>query len=641
MTNRMPRGLTPILLLAAALCAPTTRTHAQLNAVDFGSDRWQMVSATIDTRLDRTCLSGAAVLPDVVFENGVIEVDLLTTGARSYPGIIFRMQSGTDYERFYIRPHRSGLYPDAMQYTPVINGVAGWQLYNGDGYTAAAEILKGEWTHVKLEVHGSQARVFLGDGSEPALTVHHLEHGASSGMIGVYGPNDETACFANFTYRADDDLVFEDPPTAITPPGTITDWEVSRPHKAETVDRDQYPGFYAIFFAEWQKVSPKPSGLVDVAKYVARSEGGPDLVMARTTVRSDRRQQVTFSFGYSDEIDLFLNGHKVFAGNSSYQYRDPSFLGIVGLHDAVRLTLEPGLNEIALMVTETFGGWGFMGAIDGEIGPTVAAHHRMTKAWETPDEFLTPESVLYDPERDVLYVTSFDAQFTATPDFTGYISKVGLDGEIQELEWITDLNAPTGMSIYDDKLYVLERGYLTEIDIARGELRERYPIPGSDFVNDLIIDHRGNIYITDTSPSSHADSRIYRFRDGEFEVWYGGDEINRANGIFLHDNTLLVGNTGDGILKGIDLDTKVMADIVGLGAGVLDGIRVDNEGNYLVSHWEGQVYLVSPSGEVVEVLDTMEQRLNAADFEFIPESNLLIIPTFLGNRVVAYRLEAQ
>jgi sugar lactone lactonase YvrE len=641
MTNPMPRGLTPIMLLAVALSAPANPTYAQLNAVDFHSDRWQMVDATVDARLDRTCLSGAAVLPDVVFENGVIEVDLLTSGARSYPGIIFRMQSGSDYERFYVRPHRSGLYPDALQYTPVINGVAGWQLYHGEGYTAGAEIPENEWTHVKLEVHGSQARVFLGDVSEPALTVHHLEHGTSRGSIGVYGPNNETACFANFTYRADDDLVFDDPPIQTTPPGTITDWEVSRPYKAAMVDRDQYPGFYAIFFAAWQQATPKPSGLVDVAKHTARSEGGPDLVLGRTTVRSDRNQNVTFSFGYSDEVDLFLNGRKVFSGNSAYQYRDPSFLGIVGLHDAITLPLNKGLNEIALMVTESFGGWGFMGALDGDVGQPVTAHHRMTKAWETPDDFLTPESVLYDPARDVLYVSSFDAQFAATPDFTGYISRVGLDGEIHELKWITGLDAPTGMSIYDDKLYVLERGYLTEIDIDRGELRARHAIPGADFVNDLIIDSEGNIYITDTSPSSRAESRIYRFKDGEFEVWYGGDEINRANGIFLHDNKLLVGNTGDGILKGIDLDTKIVEDIVGLGAGVLDGIRVDQRGNYLVSHWEGQVYVVSPSGDVVEVLDTMGQQLNTADFELVLERNLLIIPTFLGNRVVAYQLENQ
>ena len=30
--------------------------------------------------------------------------------------------------------------------------------------------------------------------------------------------------------------------------------------------------------------------------------------------------------------------------------------------------------------------------------------------------------------------------------------------------------------------------------------------------------------------------------------------------------------------------------------------------------------------------------MNCADFEFIPERSLLIIPTFLGDRVVAYEL---
>jgi sugar lactone lactonase YvrE len=641
MINRMPRGLASAILPAAAFCILTTPITAQLHAVDFASDRWQLVDATIHSRLGRTCLSGAALLPDVVFEDGVIAVDLLTTGARSYPGLIFRMQSGSDYERFYIRPHRAGLYPDALQYTPVINGIAGWQLYNGEGYTAGAEIPENQWIHLKLEVHGSQARVYLDDAPEPALAIHHLEHGASSGTVGVYGPNDETACFANFTYRPDDTLVFPDPPAVTAPPGVITDWEVSRSYKAQQVNRNQYPGFYAIFGADWQRVTTDPAGRVDIAKRTPRTQGGPDLVLARTTVSSERNQAVTLSFGYSDEVDLFLNGHKVFSGNSSYQYRDPSFLGIMGLHDAVVLPLKKGLNEIFLMVTETFGGWGFMAAVQGEVGQPLAAHDRLTKVWETPPDFLTPESVLYDPDRDVLYVTSFDAQFGATPEFTGYISKLGVDGQIQELRWITDLNAPTGMGVANDKLYVLERGYLTEIDIDRGELLQRHAIPGSDFVNDLVVDRDGSIYITDTSPSSPADSRIYRFKDGAFDIWYGGDEIDRANGIFLHGNALLVGNTGDGTLKGIDLSTKKVTNIVTLGAGVLDGIRLDNAGNYVVSHWEGLTYLISPAGEVVELLDLTEQRLNTAGLEFIREQNLLVIPTYLGNRVVAYRLEAQ
>ena len=77
-----------------------------------------------------------------------------------------------------------------------------------------------------------------------------------------------------------------------------------------------------------------------------------------------------------------------------------------------------------------------------------------------------------------------------------------------------------------------------------------------------------------------------------------------------------------------------------LGAEVNDGIRVDNEGNYLASHWEGQVYRISPSGGVVELLDTSDQGRNCADFEFLKDGNVLVIPTFLGNTVAAYRLQS-
>jgi len=66
---------------------------------------------------------------------------------------------------------------------------------------------------------------------------------------------------------------------------------------------------------------------------------------------------------------------------------------------------------------------------------------------------------------------------------------------------------------------------------------------------------------------------------------------------------------------------------------------VDRQGNYLVSHWEGQVYRISPDGEVVELLDALPLGWNTADFEYLPEENLLLIPTFMDNRVRAVRLE--
>ena len=610
----------------------------QAGTIPFDSPRWNLIDADIVQHLGRESLMGAALLNDAELENGVIEFDIAVSGARSYPGVVFRLQSETDYERLYVRPHRAGLYPDAVQYMPVINGSETWQLYSGDGYTAFAELPENEWIHLRLEVSGRQARLFLGGGDEPVLEVHDLKHGVSNGALGLIGPKNDSAYFSNFRYRPDDSLVFDDPAAVETLPGTLMDWQVSVAIPAARVNRDAYPGFYAILGAGWEPMTPEPSGLVNISRLRARNGQEPDLVLARTTVRSDERQNVELTFGYSDEVDLFLNGHKVFSGNSAYRFRDPSFLGVVGSFDTAHLTLQKGLNEIFMMVTESFGGWGFKARIEGDVGEPIKEHGRTSKVWETEQVFLTPESVLYDPDRDVLYVSNFDMRFAASEEFTGYISKVSLDGEIIELKWVAGLNAPTGMGIWEGKLYTTERGFLTEIDIASGEILQRHSIDGSDFLNDLVIGPDGSIYMSDTRPSSHLDSRIYRFKGGEVEVWLDTDEIYRANGLWIHDGELIVGNTGDGILKAVDLEHKTVRDIACFGAGVLDGIRVDNQGNLLVSHWEGQVYVVSPAGEIVEVLDTLPEQINAADFEYIREHNLLLIPTFVENRVMAYRL---
>ena len=115
-------------------------------------------------------------------------------------------------------------------------------------------------------------------------------------------------------------------------------------------------------------------------------------------------------------------------------------------------------------------------------------------------------------------------------------------------------------------------------------------------------------------------------------------DIVAPEALELHDDELLVGNTGDGKLKAVNLTDKSIRTVTSLGVGVVDGIRVDNRGNYLVSHWEGQTYVISLSGDVIEIIHTLYDGVNSADFEYIRERNLLIIPTFADNRVMAYRV---
>ena len=67
-----------------------------------------------------------------------------------------------------MRPHKSGK-PDALQYTPVFNGLSAWQLYYGDGCTNA-------WRFSTTRYLGNfQTRVFLFLGLSPVVSILMLE----------------------------------------------------------------------------------------------------------------------------------------------------------------------------------------------------------------------------------------------------------------------------------------------------------------------------------------------------------------------------------------------------------------------------------------------------------------------------------
>jgi sugar lactone lactonase YvrE len=619
--------VTLALVLCSSLAPDASGAETPDGVVAFDSGRWVLAGAVTTEHLGRPALEGFAYLEDVDLASGVIEVDVAVTGARSYPGIVFRMQSPGEYERFYIRPHRAGLYPDALQYVPVFHGIAGWQLYNGPGFTAGAAIPTNTWVPLRIEFSGAQARVWVGDAEEPSLVVPRLVRGESTGTVGLSGPRDGTAYFSRFRYRADDGLDFPPVVEPETPPGTITAWQISGPYRLGAIDMERYPAAENAEGISWRDVAADPSGLVDVARATGRIGPGPDCIVARTLLHEASETVREIRFGYSDAVTLFLNGELRFAGNSAYRQRDPSFLGIVGLHDAVYLPLRKGDNELLLMVAESFGGWGFM-ARDGRA---VFLAEGVRRAWETADGLETPETVLHDPRRDVLYVSNFDAM-NVGPAPTQSIAKLSMDGEVLASKWVEELVNPSGMAIFDDRLFVVERTSVAEIEIETGEVVERYAVRGGRFLNDIAVDAGGRIYVSDSGTGT-----IFRLADGDAEAWVA-DGIDRPNGLLVDGERLIVGNNGDGTLKSVDLADGTVRTIARFGPGVIDGIELDGNGDYLVSQVEGKLYRVDGSGKLDKLVDTTGPGDSIANFDYVPGRGLVIVPTFTGNRVIAYRL---
>ncbi len=351
-------------------------------AINFDSENWliddpQAEIMTYQNQKSLYLTRGNAILKNVEFENGTIEVDFNASGARGFGGIIFRYQSKDNYELFYLRPHKTRL-PDAFQYTPVFNGLSAWQLYSNDGYTASAEIPYNRWVHLKLVVSGKKMLVYLDNASEPNLVVTDLKHGNNKGKIGLWGRNGAMN-FANFRYNPAQNaaLKTESTPSAATPEGMITRWELSEVFVMSDPSVEKLPSRAKLRAMNWLTAESEQSGLVNISRFRYKAtaskpnivDNARDLIYAKTVIHSDRAQVKKLSFGYSDEVSIFLNRQILFTGNSTFRSRDPGFLGIIGVdNDAVYLSLKKGDNEVILAVTETFGGWGFICRLDDMNG---------------------------------------------------------------------------------------------------------------------------------------------------------------------------------------------------------------------------------------------------------------------------------
>jgi DNA-binding beta-propeller fold protein YncE len=279
---------------------------------------------------------------------------------------------------------------------------------------------------------------------------------------------------------------------------------------------------------------------------------------------------------------------------------------------------------------------------------------KINKLWETPDDLKNPESVAYAPKQNVLFVSNIDGK-PDEKDQKGFISKVSpSNGSIIELNWITGLDAPKGIAISNDngKLYVSDITDLVEIDIASGKIIKRFNAPGSAFLNDVISDNQGNIYVSDTITNTiyKLDTNVKDNNTSSLQAWLQNPQLNGPNGLHVDNNKnrLIVASLGDFSKPGagievVDLKNKTISSLGKEGTtspfGGLDGIESDaTETHYYVTdNPAGKVYTVNADGTGYGTLIDLHTQ-GTADLGFIQGQSTIIIPIMQDNKLVAYKL---
>ncbi|MEN8229785.1 MAG: ATP-binding protein [Bacteroidota bacterium] len=257
--------------------------------------------------------------------------------------------------------------------------------------------------------------------------------------------------------------------------------------------------------------------------------------------------------------------------------------------------------------------------------------YTLTEVWRTDSILLTCESVLYDKTRQSLFVSCINGTPT-DKNGKGFIAMLDLDGTVKSLEWVTQLDAPKGMGIAGNLLFVADIDQLVIIDIEKAEIKEKIQVEGASFLNDIAVGTDGKVYFSDSDTGI-----LWIYSNGELKSWIT-EGLNRPNGLFVEETRVLLTSSGSQDLKIIDKSSGTFETVTTeIGAG--DGVEfTGKEGHYITSSWAGEIFLILPDYSKISLLKTSDQEINSADIGFNQKSQVVYVPTFFDNRVVAYKL---
>lgn len=362
---------------AAEQALPLTDAAWELNGPGVARERH-------DGRDVLSVENGIASRRDVALQDGTIDLDVQLTRRRSFVYVMFRMAGDREHEEVYLRPHKSGL-PDAVQYAPVFQGSSAWQLFHGPGATAAAAFEPGAWTPVRLVLRGERAALFVGDLAKPALVVPRLARTPVAGSLALraFAPPGSgagpVARFANVRITPGTPA-FDfagDAAGADTPePNAVRAWSVSRAF-AVPKDTPAPPALpEAAVLGAFARVEAEPGGRVVLHRHVAlpTPETRAVAAVARVRVRAAAAGIRRLDLGFSDAATVFLNGRPILHSDAHYSYDAPRQEGLMHYGQAsVFLPLDAGWNELSVLVSDGFGGWGLMGRFLDAAGLEIDA----------------------------------------------------------------------------------------------------------------------------------------------------------------------------------------------------------------------------------------------------------------------------
>ncbi|MBC8109972.1 MAG: PQQ-dependent sugar dehydrogenase [Verrucomicrobia bacterium] len=242
-----------------------------------------------------------------------------------------------------------------------------------------------------------------------------------------------------------------------------------------------------------------------------------------------------------------------------------------------------------------------------------------------------PESAFYYAATDSWYVSNVNSGTgpeKALLDNNGFISRITGDGKVETLKFIeggkkgVTLQAPRGLVILKDKIWVADLDHVRSFDIKTGAVRDNIDIRplGAKFLNDIAVGPDGVLYVTDMGMITDSEGvlrhagpdRIFRVdpkgKKASIAYTFDPTNIQQPNGItydVANGRFLLVSMSTK--TKGLYVwkpneqknDTPLLS--IGMGPGEHDGLLVLPDGRVIVSsHATRSLNIIHKGDELAE-----------------------------------------
>jgi hypothetical protein len=226
-----------------------------------------------------------------------------------------------------------------------------------------------------------------------------------------------------------------------------------------------------------------------------------------------------------------------------------------------------------------------------------------------------PESAHYDRDLNVWFVSNINGD-PSKKDNNGYITKLSAEGIPDTAKFVVagknrvTLNAPKGIAITGDTLWVADIDVLRGFNKRTGAPVASVRVPQAKFLNDVAAGPDGTLYITDTGvipdPKTGlkhvGPDRVYAVKGRKATVALESPQLNGPNGVTWNPNDselVIVSFMGPGIF-GWKPGTKDLRPL-GSGPGQQDGVEVLPDGRLLVTSWADSSLFVVDNGKTTKI----------------------------------------